>query len=608
MSETHPLPDSVSADSLSPEALRERYRIEREKRLRPEGARQYLDARAVSDALAADPFVAPGFTREPVTEAVEVVVVGGGFGGLLGAARLRQAGVETIRIIEKGGDFGGTWYWNRYPGAACDVQSYLYLPLLEETGYVPTEKYAKAPEIFAYAQQIGREFRLYDGALFQTEVADAAWDEAARRWRVTTDRGDRLIARFLLLAGGILHRPKLPGIPGIETFAGHAFHTSRWDYHYTGGGPLAPLDKLRGKRVGIIGTGATAVQALPALAESAEQLFVFQRTPSAVRPRDNGPTEPDWAARREPGWQKRQRDNFVSWVAGPPQGEDMTRDGWTTIIDHFAGRDAPTPEAAMAAAELADFREMAAVRARIDAVVRDRATAEALKPWYKQMCKRPCFHDEYLECFNQPNVHLVDTRGQGVERITPAGVVVDGVEYPLDCLIYASGFDSSSPLAQRLGFEVRGRGGLTLAADWADQPKTLHGLLVRNFPNLLVYSVTQGGQNQNYVHVLDDLSVQTRYIVERCRRDGIAAIEPSQAATDGWRDAVFGSVMQVAGYNADCTPGYYNGEGSRDPSGIFSAAFMGSALTFGDILKAWRESDDLAGLTIEPEADPPSKP
>jgi cyclohexanone monooxygenase len=588
----------AASTPANPDELREKYRVEREKRLRDEGAGQYIDMRAFSDDLEADPYVEPGFTRAPLVETVDVVVVGAGFGGMLAAVRLREAGVTNVRIIEKGGDFGGTWYWNRYPGAACDVQSYLYLPLLEETGYVPTEKYAKAPEIQAYAQHVGRAFGLYDAALFQTEVKDAAWDEAARRWIVRTDRDDRLSARFLILAGGILHKPKLPGVPGIETFQGHSFHTSRWDYAYTGGGPLEPMEKLADKRVGIIGTGATAIQAVPHLAETAQHLYVFQRTPSAVRPRDNGPTPGDWAATRAPGWQKRQRDNFVSWQAGPPDGEDMTKDGWTTLLDHFAAQGAANEEEARAAAELADFKEMEAVRARIDDIVKDPATAEGLKPWYKQMCKRPCFHDEYLHTFNRPNVTLVDTRGRGVEQITPKGVAVDGVEYEIDCLIWASGFDSFSGLAHQLGFEVHGRDGLTLSADWAQEPKTLHGLLARGFPNLLIYSVTQGGQNANYVHVLDDLATQTAYIVRRCADQRIETIEPTQEATDGWKGEIIQSIFEIAPYNADCTPGYYNAEGARDPSRLSGGAYMRSALSFGEILKAWREADDFSGLLI----------
>jgi cyclohexanone monooxygenase len=322
---------------FSPEALREKYRIEREKRLRPDASAQYVDLSGVHADFDRDPYVEPGFTRPAVAETVEVVIVGGGFGGMLAATRLRQAGVDSIRIVEKGGDFGGTWYWNRYPGAACDVESYIYMPLLEETGYIPSEKYAKASEIFAHCQRIGHKFDLYRAALFQTSVAGMDWDDDARRWIVATDRGDRLAARFVIIAGGVLHKAKLPGIPGIESFQGHSFHTSRWDYAYTGGGPAGGLDRLADKRVGIIGTGATAVQAIPHLGASARQLYVFQRTPSSIGERNNQPTDEAWARSLQPGWQRDRITNFSAIVSGRPQDVDLVRDGWTYIFDGGSG-------------------------------------------------------------------------------------------------------------------------------------------------------------------------------------------------------------------------------------------------------------------------------
>ena len=201
------------------------------------------------------------------------------------------------RIVEKGGDFGGTWYWNRYPGAQCDTASMVYMPLLEETGHRPTEKYAHAPEILEQCRRIGRQYRLYEKALFQTEVTELRWDDARSRWVVSTSRGDRFTASFVGLGIGPLHVPKLPGIPGIETFKGHAFHTSRWDYDYTGGDPNgAPLTGLADMRVAIIGTGATSVQAVPHLARAAKQLLVVQRTPSSVDVRGNAPIDPEWFA------------------------------------------------------------------------------------------------------------------------------------------------------------------------------------------------------------------------------------------------------------------------------------------------------------------------
>jgi cyclohexanone monooxygenase len=380
------------ADDLGfdPEALRAKYREERDKRLRGDGNAQYREIAGEFAHYLDDPYVEPGFTREPLTDEVEVVVVGGGFGGQLAAARLRQAGMTDIRIIEKGGDFGGTWYWNRYPGAACDIESYIYLPLLEELGYVPVEKYSRAPEILAHSRAIGEHFDLYRGALFQTEVTRMAWDEPAARWIVETNRGDALRARFVVMANGPLHRPKLPGIPGLSSFKGYSFHTSRWDYGYTGGTSDGGLTGLAGKRVGVIGTGATAVQCVPHLGAGAGELFVFQRTPSSIDVRNNRPTDPDWAARLEAGWQQRRMDNFNILLSGGFQEEDLVDDGWTDIIGNIlliarrkaaAGEVVENPAALM---QLADFKKMEQVRARVDQTVRDPATAEALKPYYNQ--------------------------------------------------------------------------------------------------------------------------------------------------------------------------------------------------------------------------------
>ncbi|UQA56877.1 flavin-containing monooxygenase [Polyangium aurulentum] len=584
--------------SFSPAALKEKYRIEREKRLRPDGNAQYVDLSGVFADFDKDPYVEPGFTRAALTEQIDVLIVGGGFGGMLAAVRLRQAGVHSFRLIEKGGDFGGTWYWNRYPGAACDVESYIYMPLLEETGYIPTEKYAKAPEIFAHCQRIGRQFDLYKAALFQTQVEDMEWNEEQKRWNVTTSRGDKLAARFVIIAGGILHKAKLPGLPGIETFKGHAFHTSRWDYSYTGGGPHGHLTRLADKRVGIIGTGATAVQAIPHLGASAKQLYVFQRTPSGVGPRGNQPTDETWAKTLKPGWQKERIRNFTAIVTGSPQEVDMVRDGWTYIFDDPATLEAKTPEEAAELRQLADYRKMEEVRARVETIVEDRATAEALKPYYNQLCKRPCFHDEYLETFNRPNVQLVDTDGKGVERITPHGVVVGGKEYPVDCLIFASGFELTSEYTRRLGFDIRGRGGQSLRDAWADGPATLHGMTTRGFPNMLVFSPAQAGWSINFVHLIDEQAHHAAYIVERCLARGIEAVEPTEGAQQEWFQAILGSLMKSTNPfgGPECTPGYYNNEGAQFAPSALRGAPFGDALTFFEILKKWREADDLAGL------------
>lgn len=595
-----PLAD-IDPESLDTDAIRERYRIERDKRMRADGNAQYVSIEGVYKDYDQDPYVEPGFTREPIVEHVDVVVIGGGFGGMLSAAQLRMQGVDSFKIIEKGGDFGGTWYWNRYPGAACDVESYSYLPLLEATGYMPTEKYAKATEIFAYCQVIAKHFELYPNAMFQTEVLDAAWDDEQQRWIVATSRNDVITARYVVIAGGVLHKAKLPGIAGIETFAGHSFHTSRWDYAYTGGGPMAPLDNLGDKRVGIIGTGATAVQAVPNLAKGAQHLYVFQRTPSSVGVRNNRPTDPEWFSSLQPGWQRNRVENFTAAITGKQPEVDLVQDGWTELLWIDTKKNPSTPEEA-AELERIDFRNMEALRHRIDDVIDDAELAEKLKPWYNQMCKRPCFHDEYLPSFNRPNVTLVDTDGKGVQQITPAGVLVDGVEYELDCLVFASGFEVTTDYWHRLGFDPRGRAGVPLSAAWEDGPATLHGVFTRGFPNLLMLSTVQGGQATNFVHTITAISEHIGCMIRRCLDDGVATVEPTAQAQDDWFQVLFAAMLDSARYTSLCTPGYLNNEGALEAKSAKAAPYLGSAIEFVALLEAWRAEGNLVGLERSFEA------
>jgi len=591
---------------FDPAALREKYRAERDKRLRPDGNDQYREVKGALAHFVDDPYVAPGFTREPLADEVEVVVIGGGFGGLLAGARLREAGVEDLRLVEKAGDFGGTWYWNRYPGAQCDVESYIYLPLLEELGTVPTEKYARAPEILAHSQAIGRKYDLYRGALFQTEVTELRFDEASARWLVSTNRGDRLRARFVCMSNGPLNRPKLPGIPGIESFRGHSFHTSRWDYAYTGGDSKGNLVGLGGKRVGVIGTGATAVQCVPHVAAAAGHLFVFQRTPSSVDVRGNRPTDPDWAGSLAPGWHRHRMDNFNILVSGGFQAEDLVNDGWTDIIRKLLvmvqqpGTDL-SPEALGRTMELADFQKMEQIRGRVDAVVKDRATAEALKPWYRQFCKRPCFHDEYLESFNRPNVTLVDTQGRGVERVTEKGVVVAGVEVELDCLIYATGFEVGTDYTRRAGTEIVGRGGLTLTQKWADGVRSLHGMHSRGFPNCFIMGPQQAGFTVNYPHLLEEQSRHIAYVVAQAVAHGVRTLEVSEAAEVEWVETVIRMARFGRDFLESCTPGYYNNEGKLSERAAQNGFYGGGPIEFFRILREWREQGALAGLELTKE-------
>ena len=586
---------------LSLEEAREKYRIEREKRLRADGIRQYKELKGDYEEFDRDPYVEPGFTRDAVIEDVDVVIVGGGFGGMIEAANLTKAGITNFRIVEKAGDFGGTWYWNRYPNAACDVESYVYLPLLEDTGYMPTEKYAKAPEIFAYCQLLGRTFDLYRGALFQTEVEDMRWDESRKRWNVMTSRQDVLSAKFIVIAGGVLHKAKLPGIPGIETYAGRAFHTSRWDYSYTGGSSQTLMEKLADKRVGIIGTGATAVQVVPKLAEAAKELFVFQRTAACVGVRNNKPTDPEWFKSLKPGWQAERTRNFTQAVTGAQPAVDMIDDEWTKM-NWVDTRKLPENDEEALELERIDFENMERVRQRIADVIKDPATAELMMPWYSQSCKRPCFHDEYLPAFNRPNVHLVDTDGKGVNEINESGVIVNGVEYPVDLLIFASGFEVTTGYTHRLGFDPKGRDGLSLSEAWAEGPATLHGVLSNGFPNMFMISTVQGAQATNFVHSITEAAQHVAFLIEQCVKGDIATIEPETAAQENWFETLFAQLWGIARYNATCTPGYLNSEGGGDMRSARAIAWMTSVLGFAEYVENWRQQGDLAGLTLTPDS------
>ncbi len=595
----------AEAPAIDVEALRAKYRAERDKRLRADGNEQYVEVKGDFSHFLEDPYIEAEIVRAPLTDEVEVAVIGGGFGGLLAGARLREAGVQSLRMIEKGGDFGGTWYWNRYPGAACDIESYVYLPLLEEVGYMPVEKYTRAPEILNYCRMIGEHFDLYRDVCFQTEVTAMEWDEGSSRWIIRTNKGDAMKARYVIMANGPLHRPKLPGIPGVDSFKGHTFHTSRWDYDYTGGDPMGGLTKLADKRVGIIGTGATAVQCVPHLGEGAKELFVFQRTPSSIDVRNNRPTDPDWAANLQPGWQQYRMDNFNVLVSGGWQKEDLVADGWTDIIRNLglaaarrAAKGEMGPGDPAELLQLADFQKMESIRARVDQVVADRAKAEALKPWYNQFCKRPCFHDDYLPTFNRPNVHLIDTDGRGVERITETGVVVDGVEYELDCLIFATGFEVGTSYTRRAGYDVIGRGGQTLSEKWADGVATLHGMHSRGFPNCFIFSNSQSGFTANYPHMLNEQSKHAAYIITEAQKRQAVAVEATEEAEAAWVQEIIDSAIQRQKFAEECTPGYYNNEGKPSPLAARNGPYGKGSVAFIELIKAWRDEGSMAGLEI----------
>jgi len=604
---TTTLRNEFSNLGFDPDQLRAKYQAERDKRLRPEGNEQYVEVSGDFAHFVDDPYIEPGFTRDALTDEVDVVIIGGGFGGLMAGARFHEAGIDDVRIIEAGGDFGGTWYWNRYPGAQCDIESYCYLPLLEELGYMPKEKYSFAPEIFEHSKRIADAFGLYDGALLQTKVTEMRWDEGSARWTVYTDRDDALRARFVVMATGPLNRPKLPAIPGLDEFEGHTFHTSRWDYDYTGGDHSGNLHKLRDKRVAVIGTGATTIQSVPYVGEYAQQLYLFQRTPSSVDVRGNAPTDPEWAANLEPGWQRERRENFNAVITGQPVEQDLVSDGWTDIFRNIGGLlpraddGSMSPEETAEIMEMADFQKMNGIRKRVEDTVKTHDTADALKPWYRQFCKRPTFNDEYLPTFNRPNVELIDTSdSQGVERITKNGVVANGVEYEVDCIIYATGFEVGTAYTRRAGYEIYGQNGQALSDYWADGLRTLHGFSAHGFPNCYQLGFGQNGLSANLTAVLDDQAQHVAYIISEIDKRGYRYSNPTAEAEAEWVNTIRTLAVGNIAFFEACTPGYYNNEGKiSEGGGINGESFAPGANAFNAILKAWREDANMAGLELK---------
>ena len=596
----------MTTATLDKDALKKKYAEERDKRVRADGNDQYQRLEGKFEDLAADPYT-PWQEREPVRDHVTFAFIGGGFSGLVVGARLKQAGVDSVRIIEKGGDFGGTWYWNRYPGAQCDTAAMIYLPLLEETGHMPSQKYVYAPEIRGHCGNIGKQFDLYDDALFHTEVTDLEWQEDSARWLIKTSRGDAFTAKYVGMGTGPLHVAKLPGIDGVETFKGKSFHTSRWDYAYTGGTPDgAPMDKLKDKRVAIIGTGATAVQCVPHLAKAAKELLVFQRTPSSVDVRDNQAIDPDWfESIATPGWQQRWFDNFVDNQSQGFPEEDYVMDGWTELSRRIREkvRQMPaekwTPEGMLQAFEDADFEKMEEIRRRCNEVVDDTDTAEKLKAWYRQLCKRPCFHDEYLQAFNEPGARLIHTDGQGVEKITETGLVANGEHYEVDCIVYASGFEVGSDYTARAGFDLSGRDGVKLSEAWEDGMQTLHGLNVHGFPNAFIVQPSQAANLiSNVPHNIVDHANTISAIVSHCEREGLQTVEPDAAAQKAWVDLVLSGQGMLIG-STECTPGYYNNEGAGlTDKNRHQLGHPGGARAFFQHIAAWRDKGTYDGLTF----------
>ena len=594
---------------FDPEQLRDRYRQERDRRLRDDGEAQYIEAEGEFAHYADhDPYVDPEYQREPLELTLDVVVIGAGFSGLMTGARLKERGIDNFRIIEAGGNFGGTWYWNRYPGAQCDIESYCYLPLLEETGYMPKEKYSYAPEIYEHVIRVGKYFDLEDRAVFSTRVTQVKWLADQSVWEVSTHRNDKIRSRFVIQATGPANRPKLPGIPGISSFKGKSFHTSRWDYGYTGGDHTGGLTQLSDKRVAVIGTGATAIQCVPFLGEYAKELYVFQRTPSSVDLRGNKPTDQEWYNSLEPGWQRNRRENFAATLAGQNLGEDLVADGWTDIVRRLGlslrARDSDAGELDMEEialrSEVADFQKMNEIRRRVDESVTKPDAAEALKPWYRQFCKRPTFNDEYLETFNRENVHLIDVAdAKGVERITETSVIANGHMYEVDCIIYATGFEITTDAHRRVDFDTIGRDGLSLYDHWSGGFRTLHGLSSHGFPNWFTIGINQNAFSPNMTAMFDDQAMHVSYIIDEVKQRGKRSVEVSAEAEEAWIQ----EIVRLAGtgpmsFLNECTPGYYNREGTASKGSRQNTGYAPGINIFNNLLKDWRETGDLEGMVL----------
>ena len=596
-------------DSVDIPLLREKYRQEREKRLRVDGQKQYFRPTGeVTTSYAADPHQ-PVKPRDPISEEVDVVVLGAGWGGTMAAYHLTQAGVTNFRNVDTAGDFGGVWYWNRYPGIQCDNESYCYLPLLEETGFMPSKKFADGSEIYGYCKSIAQKYGFADKALFHTLINSLRWDEAIKRWRVGTNRGDDIRARFVVIACGVLNMPKLPGIPGIDKFKGKIFHTARWDYEYTGGSYQKPvLDKLGDKRVAIVGTGATAIQAVPHLAKYAKHLYVVQRTPSSVDERPNPPTDPEWVQSLQAGWQKERQANFhrAAMEFLKPGEPDLICDLWTEITRNLAaefaaeGWPALSPTQFAERREVVDYRVMERLRRRVEEIVKDKKTAEALKPYYRFLCKRPLSSDDYYPTFNRPNVDLIDVSDtKGVQRLTENGFVANDKEYEVDCMIFASGFEVTSDLNRRWGIDVvKGRGGESIFDHWADGPKTFHGVMTHGFPNQFYIGYIQGGINASVTEQFGRQGQHIAYVIGEALKRGAAVVEPTQEAQDDYVRHFEENEIDLSEFMAQCPPGYFNNEGEAKPKWALFRAYAPGWDAFQKKLQDWREKGDLEGLVV----------
>ncbi|OHE94801.1 cyclohexanone monooxygenase [Colletotrichum orchidophilum] len=652
--------DPISHVDLSKlEAVRRKYAEEAKKRLRPDGSAQFQPLNDAPEdrlhSLLDDPWAdhatlnaRPSPLRD--TKTTRFFILGAGFGGLLYAINLIESGVATadeIRIVDAAGGFGGTWYWHRYPGLHCDLESYCYLPLLEETGYIPTKKYAPAAEIRQYAEHIASRWKLDDKTLFRSDVQSVQWDDDKELWNISFSerRGpgsaaiqQKIQAQYVYLAAGVLTKPQIPKIPGLLSYKGDIFHTSRWNYNVTGGSQEdQTLTNLRDKRVAIVGTAATAVGAIPALAKFAKELYVVQRTPAYVKERGQRTTDPETfgaTVSRKKGWQFERQINLNRHMTNAvlPGQPNLVNDGWTDMPAYSAVMGSPahgivdtSPEEEERRAtwfHALDLPHMENVRARVSRIVKDEATAEKLKPWYPSWCKRPTFSDEYLQAFNEPHVKLLDTDGKGPSGATERGIVIADKEYPVDVIIFSTGYSvaggrtGGSP-AERVGIKVFGRNGLSLDDKWRrNGAATLHGYATNGFPNLFFSGTSQGTITGNNVFMLGLIARHVTYMISEAERrvgSGKRAIVEVTAEAEEKHSREIARRAPFFSSLAGCTPGYFNGHGqaaSKDPKEKAKQArgvvWAEGTVSFLEYTGRWRDEGNLEGLYISARPSNPS--
>lgn len=609
----HPL--KLAAQKIDLEAIKARYAAERAKRLRTDGVGQFTQpkgryARFVEDVLTPQPI-----PRDPIKKDTKVLIVGAGFAGIITAVKLKKDyGIDDMVLVDKAGGLGGTWYWNQYPGVACDVEAYTYLPFLEETAYLPEDRYAYGPEIRKHVQRIATKWDLARHTYLQTEISSMVWDSQIHRWHVRTKQSDHFTTQFVVLATGAFHEPKLPGLRGLDIFERPHFHSCRWDYGMTGGTPDDwTLSKLQDKTVAIIGTGASAVQLVPQLAKWAKKLLVFQRTPTSILIRPNFKTAHDPYGNpvemaKMPGWQRARMEDTAniflgtSLSTGHPSLEGL--DAITVASIYKEARDAGVDVKQEEIPELlglADFRFMEKLRKLIEDTVHDKATAESLKPWYSFMCKRPTSHSDYLTTFNLPNVELVDTDGQGVSHLTKTTVVANHQEFDVDLLVYSTGFDyeTDADFHRRTGIDLVGVTGKTLDETWKDGARTLFGVHYQDFPNLFSMGTLQAGLGANWTHSATVSAEHISSVIAAVlsRGDELEAIAPTEEATEGWGKQLDEGSKARLGFLSKCTPGYFNKQGK--PEEIESsrlAVYTKGLMEWERQMKEWREEGSFEGM------------